>query len=59
MKSSRQFHAKRHRRGMMSLEVVMSTTVTMTIAFSLLLLGIYGCRLLYTIMSTVICWPFF
>lgn len=43
---------------MMSLEVVMCTAVTMTIAFALLLLGIYGCRILYTIMSTIICWPF-
>lgn len=52
---------RRHRRrsgGLASLEAVLATGVTIPIAAALVIAGLRLCRDYYTLLSTLVCWPY-
>jgi hypothetical protein len=48
----------RHRRGMMSIEVVATIAVMVPIAAALLFLGIKMCAAVYQSIDALVSWPF-
>lgn len=46
------------RRGLASLEVVMTTLVMLPIAFALLLVGIKLASIVYQVIGALVAWPF-
>ncbi len=49
---------RRARRGMMSLEVVMTIAVMLPVAGLLLILGAKMCGILYQAIGALVAWPF-
>lgn len=57
-RATRRRRTARHRRGLTSLEVVMTTAVMLPIAFALLVLGVKLATTAYQVTAALVAWPF-